>query len=129
MNPTGDSYQHELTALQQRVLRRKGTEPPFSGALIQDDSGDFACVGCGNAIFNGGTSFESTTPGLVGWPAFSAPVRPDAVELSDDYSLGMHRIEVTCGQCGGHLGHYFDDPGAPGDGAHYCINACVLTQP
>jgi len=121
-----DKWQKKLTKMQYHVLRRKGTEPPFSESLVQlPDGGDYACAACGNVLFNSSTSFESITPGLIGWPSFSAAARADAIRLEDDFSFGMHRIEVICNQCGGHLGHYFDDPAAP-EGAHYCINACVL---
>jgi peptide-methionine (R)-S-oxide reductase len=126
MSKLEDMSEKGLTALQLHVLKRKGTEPPFSGSLVTDDhGGDYACAGCGNIIFNSSTSFESVTPGLIGWPSFSATARPEAVKLSNDYTLGMYRIEVSCGQCGGHLGHFFEDDAAP-DGAHYCINSCVL---
>lgn len=118
--------QENLTRMQLYVLRMKGTEPPFSESLVQLPEGsDYACVACGNIVFRSSTSFESVTPGLIGWPSFSAAASSDAVRLDHDFSFGMHRIEVTCNQCGGHLGHYFDDPAAP-DGSHYCINACVL---
>lgn len=112
--------------MQSYVLNKKGTEPPFSRPFVEaSEGGYYSCVACGNVIFNSDKSFESITPGLIGWPSFSEAVSSNAVRLKDDYSFGMYRIEVCCGQCGGHLGHYFDDPAAP-DGAHYCINACVL---
>jgi peptide-methionine (R)-S-oxide reductase len=121
-----DKWRKKLTKMQYEVLRKKGTEPPFFESLVQlPNGGDYACAACGNVLFSSSTSFESITPGLIGWPSFSAAARLDAVRLEDDFSFGMQRIEVICNQCDGHLGHYFDDPAAP-EGAHYCINACVL---
>jgi peptide-methionine (R)-S-oxide reductase len=80
---------------------------------------------CGAELFGSDTKYESTIPGLIGWPSFYDAVRADAIKLQDDNSLGMHRIEVTCANCGSHLGHLFDDSSAP-NGKHYCINSVSL---
>lgn len=126
VHKSDDEWKRDLTPEQYRVLREKGTEPPFSGALLNEDrKGNYVCAGCGNVVFTSGTKFESTMPGLVGWPAFTDVAHKDAIELVDDTSLGMKRTEVICKKCGGHLGHYFDDPTSP-NGKHYCINSCSL---
>lgn len=122
-----DPYKQQLTPEQYKVLREKGTEPPFSGDLLNvSDDGVYSCAACGNELFTSDTKFESTLPGLVGWPAFSDIVSNKAVTLERDTSLGMERIEVTCANCGSHLGHYFDDPTSP-NGKHYCVNSVALT--
>ena len=108
------------------MLREGGTEAPGSGHLLQNDkTGDYMCAACGQVLFKSGTKFESTMPGLVGWPAFCEVAKNDAVELKPDDSLGMARTEVICKNCGSHLGHLFDDPSSP-NGQHYCINSAAL---
>jgi len=122
-----DYWKKKLTPEQYKVLREKGTEAPFSGKLTQNDkTGDYMCAACGQVIFKSDTKFESNMPGLVGWPAFSDPANKDAVELRDDNSMGMHRTEVICKNCGSHLGHLFDNDPASPNGKHYCINSCSL---
>jgi len=126
MQLSEDEWKQKLTPEQYRVLREKGTEIPGTGALLHNDkSGDYTCVACGAVLFNSNSKYESTTPGLIGWPSFSDAVTSDAVELVDDNSMGMHRVEVRCKTCGGHLGHLFDDPTSP-NGQHYCINSVAL---
>jgi peptide-methionine (R)-S-oxide reductase len=122
-----DEYKDKLTPEQYHVLREKGTEAPGSGTLLQNDkTGDYACAACGQVVFKSDTKFESTMPGLVGWPAFSEVASNDAVILQDDNSLGGHRTEIICSNCGSHLGHLFtDDPSSP-NGQHYCINSVAL---
>ena len=123
---TDDEWRQKLTPEQYHILRDKGTEAPFSGKLLQNDkTGDYMCAACGQVIFKSDTKFESTTPGLVGWPAFSALANNDAVKLEDDNSLGMHRTEIICDNCGSHLGHLFDDPTSP-TGKHFCVNSTAL---
>lgn len=80
---------------------------------------------CGAELFSSTAKYESTAPGLIGWPSFSDPATNDAVELRDDNSLGMHRTEVVCKNCGGHLGHVFAADDSP-NGQHYCINSVCL---
>jgi peptide-methionine (R)-S-oxide reductase len=114
-------WKAKLTTEQYRVLREKGTERPFTGDLLNvKDRGKFACVACGNMLFSSETKFESGT----GWPSFEDAL-PGAVEFHRDTSHGMTRTEVTCGNCGSHLGHVFDD--GPGEtGKRYCINSVCL---
>lgn len=126
MPTSEDDWKAKLTPEQYHVLRQKGTEAPHSGSLVQNDkTGDYMCAACGNIVFTSDTKFESTMPGLVGWPAFSDVASNAAIELQDDNSLGMRRTEVVCKKCGSHLGHYFDDPTSP-NGQHYCINSIAL---
>ena len=115
-------WQETLSPAQYHVLRRKGTERAFTGRYVQEKrSGIYRCAGCGAPLFSAETKFDSGT----GWPSFTEPADRANVELHDDYSHGMHRIEVTCAACGGHLGHVFPDgPGRSGE--RYCINSCSL---
>lgn len=116
----------KLTPEQYHVLREKGTETPFSGKYLNhNEKGMYACAVCGAQLFSSDTKYDSKTPGLIGWPSFSEVAKSDAVELKDDNSLGMHRIEVICKNCGSHLGHVFDADDSS-TGKHYCINSCSL---
>jgi peptide-methionine (R)-S-oxide reductase len=110
-----------LTPEQYAVLRRDGTERPYSSPLNDEHRrGTFACAGCGLALFSSETKFESGT----GWPSFWAPL-DDAVGTESDASWGMIRTEVFCRRCGGHLGHVFED-GPPPTGLRYCMNGVAL---
>jgi peptide-methionine (R)-S-oxide reductase len=115
-------WRDSLSPAQYKVLRRKGTERPFSGRYVHEKrSGVYRCAGCGAELFSSEMKFDSGT----GWPSFTEPADRANVELHDDHSLWMHRIEVTCAACGGHLGHVFPD--GPGEtGERYCINSCSL---
>ena len=115
-------WRQELTPAQYDVLRRKGTEPPFTGRYVAEKrGGTYRCAACGTALFSSETKFDSGT----GWPSFTEPADRANVELHDDYSHGMHRTEVTCAACGGHLGHVFPD--GPGEtGERFCINSVSL---
>ncbi|NQV89354.1 MAG: peptide-methionine (R)-S-oxide reductase MsrB [Parcubacteria group bacterium] len=116
----------KLTPEQFKVLREKGTEPPFSGEFLDNNAeGMYHCAGCGAVLFKSDGKYESNAPGLVGWPSFSEVAKDGAVELRDDDSFGMHRTEVICKNCGGHLGHLFDDQESK-TGKHFCINSCAL---
>jgi peptide-methionine (R)-S-oxide reductase len=134
---TEDEWKKKLTPEQYRVLREKGTEAPFSGKYVNhNENGIYTCGACGAELFSSATKYESTMPGLVGWPAFNEVAKSDAVELRSDDSFGMRRTEVICKRCGGHLGHLFDEPPPPKGsggssdtkwtGKHYCINSCAL---
>ena len=117
-----EQWRAELDAPTNAVLRQAATEPPFTGAYVDDKSpGTYRCKGCGADLFSSGAKFDSGT----GWPSFTDPMVAEAVELRTDSSHGMARTEVLCASCGGHLGHVFDDgPGAGGQ--RFCINSCAL---
>jgi peptide-methionine (R)-S-oxide reductase len=126
MNLTEEEWKQKLTPEQYRVLRQKGTEAPGTGKYLEfDEDGMYNCAACGAPLFKSDTKYESTMPGLIGWPGFTEAVGDGAVELKDDNSMFMHRTEVVCGNCGSHLGHLFDDPSSP-NGKHYCINCVSL---
>ena len=119
---TEEEWRHELTPEQYAILRQKGTEPAFSGALYQNHAdGAYHCAACGAELFKSDAKFESGS----GWPSFFLPADKSAIETHDDLSCGMRRVEVTCARCGGHLGHLFPDGPKP-TGQRYCINSASL---
>jgi peptide-methionine (R)-S-oxide reductase len=104
------------------VLWEKGTEAPFSGALLKEGRrGVFSCVNCNAALFSSDAKFNSGT----GWPSFDSAI-PGALKTEEDLSHGMRRTEVTCASCGGHLGHVFPD-GPTETGERYCINSVCMS--
>ncbi len=122
-----DEWKQKLSPEQYAVLRQKATEAPFSGELLHmKDDGTYECGACGQVIFHSQAKYDSTEPGLIGWPSFSEAASADAIKLVDDNKLGMRRIEVLCSSCGGHLGHVFKASDSP-TGTHYCINSAALT--
>lgn len=105
------------------VLRQAATERPGTGALLHEHrAGLYTCRACGNELFVAGTKFDSG----CGWPSFYEAVRPEAVELIDDRSMGMLRTEVRCARCGSHLGHVFPDGFGTPTGDRYCMNSVSL---
>lgn len=117
-----DEWKKKLTPEQYRVLREKGTEPPFSGALLHNKrKGVYTCGGCGTELFSDAAKFDSGS----GWPSFNDPIDGKNIEEIEDDSHGMRRIEIVCRNCKGHLGHVFPDGPGP-TGLRYCVNSLSL---
>ena len=121
--PTSEEeWRKRLTPEQFEVLRNKGTERAFTGEYaFTKDRGVYRCAACGAGLFRSEAKYDSGT----GWPSFFEAISPGAVELHEDRSLGMRRVEVTCARCEGHLGHLFDDGPRP-TGERYCMNSISL---
>ena len=116
-----EEWRKKLSKEEYRILREKGTERAFSGKYVNNKKkGTYVCTGCGTKLFSSNTKFESGT----GWPSFYKPM-DENIEIKEDKSFFMHRIEVLCKKCGGHLGHVFDDGPKP-TGKRFCINSCSL---
>ncbi|MCA9348732.1 peptide-methionine (R)-S-oxide reductase MsrB [Candidatus Saccharibacteria bacterium] len=116
---------NNLSPRQKYILEDAGTELPGSGQLLHvDKTGVYHCAKCDTPLFLSSSKYDSSTPGLIGWPSFDQAIQ-DSVEFREDKSLGQLRTEVICKQCGGHLGHVF----AANDsstGQHFCINSAGL---
>jgi peptide-methionine (R)-S-oxide reductase len=116
-------WRTRLTPEQYRVLREKRTEAPFTGAFVyQTDKGRYLCAACGAELFRSDDMFDAH----CGWPSFSNVASSEAVRLTEDDSHGMQRIEVTCANCDGHLGHVFHDAPDQPTGLRFCINSVSL---
>ena len=116
-------WREQLTPEQYEVVRRKGTEAPFTSELNSNkEAGTYACVACGQPLFSSENKFDSGT----GWPSFDRPVDEEKVGTEEDSSFLMRRTEVLCSRCDAHLGHVFDDGPRDTTGQRYCINGCAL---
>ena len=116
-------WREKLTPEQYAVCRLKGTERPFTGALYHNhDEGTYTCAACGEPLFSSDAKFDSGS----GWPSFDDPINREHVELVEDRSHGMTRVEALCKSCGAHLGHVFEDGPRDTTGLRYCINSVSL---
>lgn len=117
-----EEMKKKLSPEQYNICFLKGTEPPFSGKYTNNyEPGVYKCAVCGTALFTSDAKFDSTT----GWPSFDKPLVNKNLKFSDDYSMGVHRVEVMCNTCDSHLGHVFDD-GPTKTGKRFCINSLAL---
>jgi peptide-methionine (R)-S-oxide reductase len=118
---TDEAWRARLGPDRYAVLRRAATEPAFSGSLLEEHrDGSFRCGGCGQVLFTSDAKFDSGT----GWPSFDRAIPGTVAERRDD-GLLLHRTEIVCTRCGGHLGHVFDDGPTP-TGRRYCVNSLAI---
>lgn len=119
---TEEEWKKVLSKEQYHVLREKGTEKPFTGEYWNNfEKGVYKCAACGEVLFESDTKFDAG----CGWPSFYKAIDKSKIIERDDFSYGIHRIEVLCKNCGGHLGHVFDDGPQP-TGLRYCINSVSI---
>jgi peptide-methionine (R)-S-oxide reductase len=124
ISKTDQQWREELSADEYRILRQKGTEAAFTGAYWDNhDDGVYRCKGCGTELFSSEDKFDSG----CGWPSFSLPADEAVIDEHRDLSHGMVRTEVTCHNCGGHLGHVFPDGPRAKGGLRYCINSASIS--
>ena len=122
VNKTDEEWQEQLTPNQYIVLRQAGTERPFTGEYnMHFENGTYTCAGCGEELFDSNSKFDSH----CGWPSFDKEIKSGKILEVRDESHGMIRTEILCGNCGGHLGHVFDD-GPTETGIRYCVNSLSL---
>ena len=120
---TDEQWRQELTPEEYAVLRKAGTERPWTGEYNETKTeGVYSCRACGQELFRSDTKFDSH----CGWPSFYAPTAEDKVVLREDRAMGMKRVEVLCSSCGSHLGHVFDDAPQTPTGDRYCMNSVSL---
>jgi peptide-methionine (R)-S-oxide reductase len=122
MSKTDEEWKKQLDPQQYKVLRKKATERAFSGELLHNkETGVYTCAGCGTELFSSDAKYDSGS----GWPSFWTALAKDKITEIPDHTLGMERIEIVCKNCGGHLGHLFDDGPQP-TGMRYCVNSLSL---
>ena len=122
MKLTDQQWKEKLSQEEYRVCRQKGTERPYSGTLLHnEESGEYRCKCCNAVLFDAQDKFDSG----CGWPSFSAQSEHENVVFAEDFSHGMHRIEILCKHCDAHLGHVFEDGPAP-TGQRFCVNSVSL---
>jgi len=120
---TEEEWREQLTPEEYDVLRKKGTEAPFSGKYVHSkENGVYVCGACENNLFSSDTKFDSGS----GWPSFYDVIESGNVILESDTTLGMERTEVLCAKCNSHLGHVFNDGPQEDTGKRYCINSTAL---
>lgn len=123
VNKTEEQWKQELTEEQYYVIRKKGTDRPYTGKYDQHwEEGTYECAACGNELFTSGTKFDAG----CGWPSFYEALDKSKIIEKKDVSHGMVRTEILCANCGGHLGHVFDDGPKDKTGLRYCVNSTSI---